>query len=181
MKSNFKFVVAIFILQSLCVPFCFASNPLNYPVDTPSKETLNIKLNPSDFPSSSIFRGQNTIRHPSFAGWIRVTEPHTWADYTPGLAESWKVGPAYYTCHYGFFQASNEAQFGAENAIEARLGGDSDPVTKQNPTAFNGQIIGDRTFTWHSEMEKQYGAFDKGPNNQPFPNEYAGLSCAMGK
>lgn len=178
MKNNFRILVAFFILHSLSVSFCLASNLLNYPADNPSKEILNIRLNPSDFSSNSVFCGQNTIRHPSYAGWIRVAAPQTWDDYTPGLAESWKEGAAYYTCQYGFFQVSNEAQFGVENTIEARLGGDSDPVTKQNLTGFSGQVIGDRTVTWHSEMEKQYGTFDKGPNNQPFPNEYAGLAFA---
>jgi hypothetical protein len=181
MIKKVQILFIFLVLQSIVSPFCLASNFPNCPNDVPSKENLSIKLNSTDVPDTSGFRGQNTLRHPGFAGWLRFVEPQSWSDYAPGLAESWKIGPAYYTCQYGYFQTANESQFGAENAIEARLGGGSDPVTKQNSNAFNGQTLGDTTFSWHSDMEQQYGSFVQGRNKQPFPNEYAGFAFSMGR
>jgi hypothetical protein len=180
MKRNLKILVIILFWHYLATSLCFGSNILNCPIDSPSTELLNIKLNLHDLPANSLFLNQNTMRQPGLAGWIKAAKPQTWNDFAPGLIEFWKIGDTYYACQYGFFDLEIEAQIGAENAIETRLGAESDPVTKQNTVSFSGQIYGDKTFSWNSEMERQYGGFVKGPNNEPFPSEFAGLAYSSG-
>jgi hypothetical protein len=180
MKRNLRILVIIVFWHCLTLSLCLGSNRLNCPIDNPSIELLNIRLNIHDLPANSLFLKQNIMRKAGLAGWIKVAKPQTWNDYAPGLIEFWKIGNAYYACQYGFFDTQIEAQTGAENAIEARLGAESDPVTKQNTVSFDGQILGDKTFSWNSEMERQYGGFVEGPNNEPFPGEFAGLAYSSG-
>lgn len=182
MKRLINFVTIFLVMVFVSSQICEAGNRLYLgPEDPPSLEILNVKLNNNDLPAGASFRNQVTLRDPKFAGWFKKEVIHVWDDYNPGLLENWDIGNLSVGFHYGFFPSQGEARFGAGPSIEAILGAEADPVTKTNSTSFNGQTFGDVTYSWHSDMEKQYGKFNKDPHGQPYPREFAGVAFVKGR
>jgi len=168
------------ILLFLCVmsfPFQMAlSLDFGIPSEIPPNEVKSIQLIQTDFPPGAFYKGQNLLKDPLFAGWYKSSGGRGWSEIAQGVLESWSFEGTLFKTKYGFFNNSNEAQFGVQNVIPLLLGAEADPVSYQNPVSFDGQTLGDLTLSWEIGIERA-----KGYVNPSYSGDIVALAFSKGQ
>ena len=150
----------IFLLIMLILSFPFQkgfSLDFGIPSENPPNEVRTIQLILADFPSGTLYRSKNLLKDPLFAGWYKSSGGRGWSEIVQGVLESWSLESTLFKTKYGYFNTPNEAQFGVRNVIPLLLGAESDPVSYQNSVSFDGQTLGDLTFSWEISIERAKG------------------------